>query len=190
MIVFNNDIHNPNNKLPSLGAALQKAQSPDPQVAVGDFGNYSAVYEFVPPTNDNGSYLIPEEGPIGISELVWEYMAPDKYSFYSPFISGAQRLKNGNTLITSGVTGRLFEVTPDKKIVWEYWNPYNDQYKLPDGSTSQPIGPFKYAQYRSTHFDLDYPAFQGKDLKPIDPQPEPFIFKMPPPSPMANASGQ
>jgi hypothetical protein len=36
-------------------------------------------------------------------------------------------------------------------------------------------------QYRATHFTKDFPAFAGKDLKPLAEQPEPFIFKMPPP---------
>ena len=31
--------------------------------------------------------------------------------FFSTNISGAQRLPNGNTLITAGASGRLFEVT-------------------------------------------------------------------------------
>jgi hypothetical protein len=52
--------------------------------------------------------------------LVWSYAAPNFYSFN---ISGAQRLPNGNTLITEGTTGRVFEVTPDKAIVWEYLAP-------------------------------------------------------------------
>ena len=79
----------------------------------------------------------------------------------------------------------LYEV-----ITWEYWNPYIDNYKLPDGSVPQPIGPFIFAQYRSTHFDKDFPAFKGKDLKPITSQPEPFIFKMPPPPPAMKDSVQ
>ena len=53
-------------------------------------------------------------------ELVWSYVAP---GFYSMNIAGAQRLPNGNTLITEGATGRIFEVTPEKKIVWEFMNP-------------------------------------------------------------------
>ena len=190
LMAFNNDIHNPDNKLPSLGAALAKAQSPDPHVAVGDFGNYSSVVEWVLPEIGDGAYKISENGTFGPTEPFWEYIAPDKYSFYSPFVSGAQRLKNGNTLITEGVRGRLFEVTPEKKIVWEYWNPYNNGYTLPDGSLPQPVGPFIYAQFRSTHFNLDFPAFNGKDLKPISPQPDPFIFKMPPPPPPTNDSIQ
>ena len=34
-----------------------------------------------------------------------------------------QKLPNGNVLITESSGGRLFEVTPDKRIVWEYINP-------------------------------------------------------------------
>ena len=46
-----------------------------------------------------------------------------KPDFFSSFISGAQRLANGNTLICSGANGTIFEVTPDKTIVWKYVNP-------------------------------------------------------------------
>jgi hypothetical protein len=54
-------------------------------------------------------------------ELVWSYQAPGQ--FYASNISGAQRLPNANTLITEGPSGRVFEVTRDGKIVWEYVNP-------------------------------------------------------------------
>jgi len=50
-------------------------------------------------------------------ELVWSYTNP---RFFASNISGAQRLPNGNTLITSGPTGRIFEVTKEGAIVWEY----------------------------------------------------------------------
>ena len=48
----------------------------------------------------------------------------DASRFYSPFISSAQRLPNGNTLITEGSGGRMIEVTADHRIVWEYISPY------------------------------------------------------------------
>lgn len=48
----------------------------------------------------------------------------DASKFYSSYISATQRLPNGNMLITEGSDGRLIEVTPDHKIVWEYINPY------------------------------------------------------------------
>jgi hypothetical protein len=54
-------------------------------------------------------------------KLVWSYSAPGR--FFSTNISGAQRLPNGNTLITAGAGGRLFEVTTGGQIVWEYMNP-------------------------------------------------------------------
>ncbi len=183
IMVFNNDIRNPNNKLPSIWAGLATVTSPDALLSIGDLGNHSAVFEFIPPTDDKGGYIIPENASIGPDGPIWMYTSPDKYSFYSAFISGAQRLKNGNTMVTSGAKGRFIEVTPANEIVWEYWNPYKNDYALPDGSPPQPVGPFIYGQYRSTHFMTDFSAFKGKDLKPIRPQPEPFIFKMPPPSP-------
>jgi hypothetical protein len=57
-------------------------------------------------------------------QIVWQYTDTPLHNFFSPYISGAQRLANGNTLITEGNYGRLFEVTPDKQVVWEYVNPY------------------------------------------------------------------
>ncbi|MBT8257499.1 MAG: aryl-sulfate sulfotransferase [Bacteroidia bacterium] len=185
LMVFNNDIPDPNSKLPNVWAAIMQAKSPDPQVAVGDVGNYSAVYQLKPPLKSDGTYELPESEPFGPKETSWTYMAPDKYSFYSAFVSGAQRLANGNTLICSGAKGRFFEVTSEGEIVWEYWNPYMDGYKLPDGTASQPTGPFLFGQFRATHFSADYSAFSGKELKAIDPQPEQFVFKMPPPPPPA-----
>ena len=55
---------------------------------------------------------------------VWTYQDQPVFNFYSAYISGAQRLPNGNTLIVEGITGRLFEVTREGAVVWEYINPY------------------------------------------------------------------
>ncbi len=64
---------------------------------------------------------------------VWEYSAaamgiPEMMAdnvLLSQFISIAQRLPNGNTLITEGSSARLIEVTPQREIVWEYISPYD-----------------------------------------------------------------
>ncbi len=61
-----------------------------------------------------------EIDPVSL-ELVWSYR--DGSRFFSTNISGAQRLPNGNTLITEGASGRLFEVTEAGDIAWEYMNP-------------------------------------------------------------------
>jgi hypothetical protein len=65
-------------------------------------------------------------------KIVWQYtpveagfeFPVDCARFYSPFISSAQRLPNGNTLIVEGSDGRIFEVTPKHNLVWEYISPY------------------------------------------------------------------
>jgi hypothetical protein len=61
-------------------------------------------------------------------EIVWQYTGEDSggtaLSFRSPNISSARRLPNGNTFIDEGQSGRLFQVTRDGEIVWEYINPY------------------------------------------------------------------
>lgn len=65
-------------------------------------------------------------------DIVWRYSPyeagiphpTDAFRFYSPYISNIQRLPNGNTLINEGANGRLFEVTADHEIVWEYVSPY------------------------------------------------------------------
>ena len=59
----------------------------------------------------------------GTEKIEWEYKAPNPESFYSETRGAAQRLPNGNTLITESHKGRVFEVTPDKEIVWEFYNP-------------------------------------------------------------------
>jgi len=62
-------------------------------------------------------------------KIIWEYDANkagsrDLSKFFSDYVSSAQRLPNGNTLITEGAFGRLFEVTPEYETVWEYISPY------------------------------------------------------------------
>jgi len=54
-------------------------------------------------------------------QIVWEYGTQDSDEhFFSQYISGVQRLPNGNTLITVGTSERIFEVTPDRRVVWDY----------------------------------------------------------------------
>lgn len=86
-------------------------------------------------------------------EITWQYTPleagwlpfADGSRFYSPFISSAQRLPNGNTLITEGSDGHLIEVTPEHEIVWEYLSPY---FKAPaPGLSSNMV----YRAYRAPY---------------------------------------
>ena len=57
-------------------------------------------------------------------EVLWTYKGEPAEAFYSRAAGNISRLPNGNTLITESENGRAFEVTPQGKIVWEFFNPY------------------------------------------------------------------
>lgn len=57
-------------------------------------------------------------------ETEWVYEDAFPFAFYSPQISGVRRLPGGNSLICEGLRGRIFQVTPEGEVVWEYVNPY------------------------------------------------------------------
>jgi hypothetical protein len=99
----------------------------------------------LPPTNPNKFGAISrviEFNPVTL-DIVWEYVnvvdctgpvcaegTPGTMNrkFFSPFLSSAQRLKNGNTLITEGIKGRVFEVTVEGEVVWEHFPTSELQY--------------------------------------------------------------
>lgn len=121
---------------------------------------------------DNGMHLpsVPESGSYWgfahsrvieidakTKKTVWRYVYEDKswkfpigkeFMFNAPYISGAQRLPNGNTLICEGATGRIFEVTKKKEIVWEFVNPENR------------------AIFRAYRYGEDFSGFKDKQLPP------------------------
>lgn len=72
-----------------------------------------------------------EFDPVNL-KIVWEYsaarvgyqMPAHGYRFFTGNQGSAQRLPNGNTLITEAAPGRVFEVTRELEIVWEYVSPF------------------------------------------------------------------
>ncbi len=94
---------------------------------------YSSIVEIALPADAAGRYALSPGEPFGPAEACWEYTAARRPEFFSGHLSGAQRLPNGNTLICSGEQGRLFEVTPQGKTVWEYLNPYMGRPGSHDG---------------------------------------------------------
>lgn len=77
----------------------------------GESAKQSVVYELALPEEP---YLLPNHN--NEPEIVWSFT--DSTLFYGR-ISGADRIKNGNTLICEGDYG-FWEVTPDKEVVWKY----------------------------------------------------------------------
>jgi len=119
-------------------------------------GEHSSIEELVLP-------LEPRKGfsrsgtAFGPKDPVWSYH--DETSFYSAFISGCQRLPNGNTLICEGPKGRIFEVTDAGAIVWEFWNPFGGDLKA-DGIDGQ-------ALFRATRVAPVHPGLKGRTLTPL-----------------------
>ena len=84
----------------------------------------SAVIEIELPVDAQGMpFIDPGSNTFGPAAPVWTFTEP---GFFSSFVSGAERLANGNTLICSGVEGRLFEVTASGQTVWSYQSPGTD----------------------------------------------------------------
>jgi hypothetical protein len=131
----------------------------------GPDGTYSQVYELAPPIDAQGRYAEPEEGPFGPAEPVWTYADPE--TFDATYISGAERLENGNTLVNSGPQGRMFEVTNEGEIVWEYWSPYSGVSNTGGGGGS--ANPFSL--FRGIKIQPDHPALAQRTLEPMAQQP-------------------
>ena len=98
-------------------------------------GQYSTINEFTPPVDSNGEYYLEPGGAYGPEDYTWTYTASPPASFYSHVYGGAQRLKDGNTLICYGTQGKFFVVAPDNTKIWEFTNPYpnlseNDVFKI------------------------------------------------------------
>lgn len=83
---------------------------------------------------DNGNILIFDNRKHGLysrvieinpisGKILWQYKANPPEKFFSEFRGSNQRLPNGNTLITESENGRVFEVTANGEIVWEFINP-------------------------------------------------------------------
>ncbi len=114
-------------------------------------GNYTRAVELNPKT----------------SEVAW-FWAPSSVkanggNFYSAFQCGAQKLANGNWMITSTNDGHVVEVDAKKQIVWEYLNPVREDaiYKSTDAH-----GAGGGAIHKAMRYARDWQGFAGKDMKP------------------------
>jgi len=107
----------------------------------------------------NGNLLLFDNGPhrldhtmtfsriievdLATKQIVWKYQERREYEFYSPRISNARHLPNGNTLVCEGDFGRFFEVTTEGELVWEYVNPYFGEG--PNGWNNRVFRAYRYS---------------------------------------------
>jgi outer membrane protein assembly factor BamB len=108
----------------------------------------------------NGNLLLFDNGPhrldhplpfsrvieveLATKQIVWKYQEKRESEFFSPRISNARRLPNGNTLICEGDFGRFFEVTREGELVWEYVNPYFGEG--PNGPNNRVFRVYRYSE--------------------------------------------
>jgi hypothetical protein len=118
-------------------------------------GDWSSVDELVLPFTSRRGFVF----GFGIHQPprpVWSYS--DKDGFLSEFISGAQRLPNGNTLICSGKNGRVFEVTREGEILWDWWSPLGGEIEPSEQGGNAPPN----ALFRATRIAPDHPGLVGR----------------------------
>jgi hypothetical protein len=118
----------------------QPTMLPDGNILLFDNGTargWSAVIEINPATG----------------EEVWRY--EDRAHFFSAYRSGAQRLPNGNTLIAESDAARIFEVTPQGEVVWDFHSPFLD---TPGGGSQG------FHVYRATRYSEEEvaPVFEAR----------------------------
>ena len=115
---------------------------------------------------DNGPHhpIVPRSRVIEVDmttdKIVWQYYPEHVFSLFSGHIAGAERLRNGNTLICEGQSGRVFEVTPECDVCWEWVSPF--------------VLPFRGVKcsmlFRAHRYFQDGPELRGKriDAKACD----------------------
>jgi uncharacterized protein (UPF0248 family) len=130
---------------------------------VWKLGSPTVAGQHAPTLLKNGNVLIFDNGPHRLDdavpysrvvevnpatkEIVWKYQDKPTWNFFSPRMGFAQRLPNGNTLITESSFGRVFEVTKEDEIVWEYINPFFGKPFFGGSPTSESNQVFRAIRY-------------------------------------------
>lgn len=125
ILYWQHDAHFIAKDLPRTGEVLifnngmkrSAAGTPEPdQLCMGMItGAYSNVLEITLPRDSQGMFA-KGRAP----KLNWSYNNDGTRGVYSPFMSGAQRLPNGNTLMCQACDKRVLEVTPEGETVLDF----------------------------------------------------------------------
>lgn len=89
--------------------------------------------------------------------IEWEYKDNPVFDLNSFICSGAQRLDGGTTLVCECTKGRLFEVTREGDLVWEFISPFF--YEHPIFGTNNMV-------FRCIRYDGGHAGIRDADLDP------------------------
>lgn len=123
--------------------------------------DFSQAQILFPPQDSLGFYSSNDTDPFGPPSANTIYGDLNSESFYSPFLSNAQQLENGNTLINAGSPGLIFEVTPDREVVWAYKIPLFGDVPATQGQNVSSNGNF-----RAYKFPVDFSGFDDINITP------------------------
>lgn len=129
--------------------------------------SFSEVLMITPPASSSGVYDYAPNSAYGPSGTDFNYSAAIQTDLYSPILSSAQQLPNGNILIDRGDFGKIFEIDSNKNIVWEYINPAAVSGVIMTQGDDPSIQ--TRVLFRAHKYPLDYAAFAGKTLTPGNP---------------------
>ncbi len=113
---------------------------------------YSSALEIRIPFNEDGT-IAREPGKPYEGEITWKYQAYPESTWFAPFMSAAERLPNGNTLITNSHNMRIFEVTPDNEVVMDF---------VLEHLLAEELGHVGGRIWRTVKLPPDYPGLAGR----------------------------
>ncbi len=113
----------------------------DPELGMDFENSYTDLLELRLPVRADGSYDSGRE-----PELVWSWNLDADEDYFSPFMSGWDRLANGNTIFVNGHNKQIIEVTPAGERVLDYVVPENGR------------------KYRVYKYPGDYPGLSGRSF--------------------------
>ena len=111
----------------------------DPELGMDFENSYTDLLEVRLPVLADGSYEAGRE-----PELVWSWNLDAGEDYFSPFMSGWDRMPNGNTIFVNGHNKQVIEVTPEGERVLDYIVPENGR------------------KYRVYKYPVDYPGLAGR----------------------------
>ena len=116
-----------------------------------------------------GNYPLQSNGTWGPNAPSWSWGLDQ--DIYAQSISGAERLPNGNTLVTFGTQGTLIEVDLEGEIVWKYISPVTNQGILSQGDeipAGNNAGSTANVIFKVRRYAVDLPVFTEKGVTPGD----------------------
>ena len=120
---------------------------------------------FEPVFNQGNGTFEQEEGLYLPIDITTTFSHPELEKTFSSAASNIQMLPNGNVLMCASRQGRLFEITNDGKLVWEYLVPMRNGFPINQGDEILLSQNFTFSGRR---YAPDFKGFEGKDLEPKD----------------------